>query len=112
MTEPTDADRKHAAELIWGTRPQDQVEAVARALAGERARFLALADELDEETRDFYYDNRYTHPNGIDYVAGKSDCLEEIAERVRQAVIAPTRSVSAEQSPAGIPVTPESGDGQ
>jgi hypothetical protein len=40
MIETTDADRKHAAELIYGNRPRDQVEAVARALAAERAKVM------------------------------------------------------------------------
>jgi hypothetical protein len=44
----TDADRKRAIECIWGTLPgRDQVEAVARALAEERGKFLALADRLE-----------------------------------------------------------------
>ena len=38
MSEPTDADRKTAAELIWWNRPSELEAVVAKALAEERAR--------------------------------------------------------------------------
>jgi hypothetical protein len=64
--------RTHRAE-----RERDQARA-----ALDRVRALADTWDSDENTR-WYYDNRHSHPNGIDYVAGYSDRWEEDATALR-----------------------------
>lgn len=47
----------------------------------------ALEEELagwDEANRDFYYENRYSHAYGIDYVSGFTDGWEHAEKLIRK----------------------------
>lgn len=42
-----------------------------------------LAEGWDNYSRDYYYDNRHTHEQGIGYVAGYEDGLQQAATLLR-----------------------------
>jgi 7-keto-8-aminopelargonate synthetase-like enzyme len=48
----------------------------------DRDRLREFAEALGEESTSFYYENRYTHASGSAYVAGYSDALEKVSERL------------------------------
>ena len=50
------------------------------------AKLRQLAEKWDTESRDFYYDNRHTHPQGIGYASGYSDALEHLADELRKVI--------------------------
>jgi hypothetical protein len=92
---------------------------VLPALADLRAtvqRVEALAERLGDESREFYYANRYTHEQGINYAAGMSDGMEQIADRILDALSGPSPSTgSTDTDPAPTTAqaaTQEAGDGR
>jgi hypothetical protein len=84
-------------------------------LREEVQRVEALAERLDDESREFYYANRYTHEQGINYVSGMRDGMEQIADRILDALNGPTPSTgSTDTGPAPTTAqtaTQEAGDG-
>lgn len=54
------------------------------------SRMRELAERLVDESGEFYYANRHTHEYGIDYVAGMSDAMEQIAVRILAALEEPS----------------------
>lgn len=50
------------------------------------AKLRQMAEQWDDLAREFYYDNRHTHPEGIGYASGYEEGWEHAAELLRKAI--------------------------
>lgn len=55
-------------------------------LLDKLARLRELPDEWEDASSHYYYENRHTHPYGIDYAAGFADGWDHAARLLREAL--------------------------
>lgn len=87
MTSPSPSLCPHGAadSLMCGPCRQD-IETRLEAAEATITRIRALHQAWQDETRDWYYDNRYTHEYGINYVSGFEDGWNHADELLRRAL--------------------------
>lgn len=82
MTARTEAEWQQRVAAIEAAQPAPESFDATAALR----RVMALVRSWDDATREFYYENRHTHENGIEYVAGYEDGWNHAAELLDAAI--------------------------